>query len=84
MILAVVKWLICLIYPDHVIIFSLSPEKHLQHIDEELTRLGQAGVTLKAAKCHFFQEQLESGGEGSARRVCLHSEVRQRACGWRQ
>jgi len=24
-----------------------------------LTRLGKAGVTLKAAKCHFFQEEVE-------------------------
>jgi len=61
MILAGVKWQICLVYLDDVIIFSRSPEEHLKHLDEVLTRLGKAGVTLKAAKCHFFQEEGVSG-----------------------
>jgi len=59
MILAGVKWQICLVYLDDVIVFSLSPEEHLQHLDEVLTRLEKAGVTLKAAKCHFFPEEVE-------------------------
>ena len=59
MILAGVKWQICLVYLDDVIGFSRSPEEHLQHLDEVLTRLGKAGVTLKAANCHFFQEEVE-------------------------
>ena len=50
MILAAVKWQICLEYLDDVIVFSCSPEQHLQHLDEVLTRLGKAGVTIKAAK----------------------------------
>jgi len=58
-ILAGVKWHICLVYLDDVIIFSCSPKEHLQPIDEGLTRLGKAGVTLKAAKCHFFQDEVE-------------------------
>ena len=56
MILAEVKWHICLVYLDDVIVFSRSPEEHLQHLDEVLTRLGKSGVTLEASKCHFFQE----------------------------
>jgi len=59
MILAGVKWQICLGYLDDVLVISRSPEGHLQHLDEVLTRLGKAGVTLKAAKCHFFQEEVE-------------------------
>jgi len=59
MILAGVKWQICLVYLDDVIVFSGSPEEHLQHLDEVLTLLGKAGVTLKASKCHFFQEEVE-------------------------
>ena len=59
MILAGVKWQICLLYLDDVIVFSRSPEEHLQHLDEVLTRLGKAGVTLKAAKCHLFQNEVE-------------------------
>ena len=49
MILAGVKWQICLVYLDDVIVFSRSPEEHLQHLDEVLTRLGKAGVTFPCA-----------------------------------
>ena len=59
MILAGVKWQICLVYLDDVIVFSRSPEEHFQQLNEWLTRLGKAGVTLKAAKCLFFQEEVE-------------------------
>jgi len=45
LILAGVKWQICLVYLDDVIDFSRSPEEHLQHLDEVLTLLGKAGVT---------------------------------------
>jgi len=34
-----VKLQICLVYLDDVIVFSRSPEEHLQHLDEDLTRL---------------------------------------------
>jgi len=59
MILAGVKWQICLVYLDDVIVFSGSPEEHLQHVEEVLTLLGNTGVTLKASKCHFFPEEVE-------------------------
>jgi len=59
MILAGVKWQICLVYLDDVIVFSGSPEEHLQHLEEVLTLLRNAGVTLKASKCHFFPEEVE-------------------------
>ena len=59
MILAGVKWQICLVHLEDVIVFSRSPEEHLQHLYEVLTQLGKAGVTLKASKCHFFQEEVE-------------------------
>jgi len=62
MILAGVKWQICLVYLAEFIFFSRSPEEHLQHLDAVLTRPGKAGLTLKAAKCHFFQEEVENLG----------------------
>jgi len=34
-------------------------EEHLQHLDEVLTLLGKAGVTLQASECHFFQVEVE-------------------------
>jgi len=54
MILAGLKWQICLVYLDDVIGFSRSPEEHLQHLEEIVTLLGKAGVTLKSSKCHFL------------------------------
>jgi len=48
-------WQSCLVYLDDVIVFSATPEDHLAALDEVLTRLGRAGVTLKAKKCRFFQ-----------------------------
>jgi len=62
MIQADVKQQICLVYLDNVIFSSRSPEEHLRHLGEVLTRLGKAGVTLKAAECHFFQEEVEYRG----------------------
>jgi len=59
MILAGVKWQLCLIYWDDVIVVSCSPEEHLKHLDELLTRLGKTGVTFKAATCHFINEEVE-------------------------
>jgi len=58
MILAGVKWQMCLVYLDDATVFSRSPENHLQHLGEVLTLLEKAGVTLKAAKCQFFQEEV--------------------------
>jgi len=44
-----VKWEICLVYLEDVMVFSRSLEEHLYHLSEVLARLGKAAVTLKAA-----------------------------------
>jgi len=49
----------CLVYLDDVIVFSDTPENHLKALDEALTRLGRASVSLKAKKCQFFQKSVE-------------------------
>jgi len=56
MILSGVKWQLFLAL-GVVFVFLRSPKEHLQHLDEVLTRLGNAGVTLKAEKCLFFKEK---------------------------
>lgn len=58
-ILAGVKWRVCLVYLDDVIVFSRSAEEHLAHLDQVLTLLKENGVSLKASKCHLFQEEVE-------------------------
>jgi len=45
-ILSGLKWQLCLVYLDDVIIFSASAKQHVKDVDVVLTRLREAGVTL--------------------------------------
>jgi len=58
-ILSRMTWQTCLVYLDDVIVLSDTPESHVKALGESLTRLGRAGVTLKAKKCQFFQTSVE-------------------------
>jgi Reverse transcriptase (RNA-dependent DNA polymerase) len=58
-ILSGVKWKTCLVYLDDVIVFSGSRSAHLAHVAEVLTLLGNAGLSLKLKKCHFFSETVD-------------------------
>eukprot|EP00170_Pyropia_yezoensis_P004723 contig_19176_g4737 len=59
MILSGVQWKTCLVYLDDVIVFSRSHEEHLAHLEEVFELLSEAGVSLKATKCHLFQYEVE-------------------------
>ena len=59
MILGGPKWKSCLVYLDDIIIFSQSAGEHVEHLREVLAALRGAGVSLKAKKCHLFQEEVE-------------------------
>ena len=58
MILSSVRWQTCLVYLDHVIVFSRNVQEHLNHVNEILTLLRNAGVTLKLKKCDFFRNKV--------------------------
>jgi Reverse transcriptase (RNA-dependent DNA polymerase) len=58
-VLSGLTWNSCLVYLDDIIVYSASMEEHLAHLDEALTILGQAGLSLKLAKCHFLQEAVD-------------------------
>jgi len=62
MILAGFKWQICFIHLDDAFVFSRSAEENFQHLYEVLKLPGKAEVTLKAALCHLFQEDVEYVG----------------------
>jgi hypothetical protein len=47
-----------LTYLDDFLIYSPSPEEHIQHLREVFTRLQQAGLTLKGPKCHLGLSQV--------------------------
>ena len=59
MILSQFKWKTCLVYIDDVIIYSKTVEEHIHHVDEVLTALGKAGVTLKMKNCTSFSDKVE-------------------------
>ena len=47
-----------LAYLDDVLIFSSTPEDHIEHIGIVLKCLKEAGLKLKKSKCCFFHKQL--------------------------
>jgi len=59
MILGGLKWKSCLVYLDDIIVFSLSAGEHVEHLREAFAAIRGAGVSLKAKKCHLFQEEVE-------------------------
>jgi Reverse transcriptase (RNA-dependent DNA polymerase) len=58
-ILCGVKWETFLVYLDDVIVFSGSRSGHLAYVAEVLTLLGNAGLSLKLNKFHFFSETVD-------------------------
>ena len=47
------KW--CIIYLDDIIVFSKTPEEHIERLRGELEKLSAAGLRLKPSKCKFFK-----------------------------
>ncbi|CAJ0933589.1 unnamed protein product, partial [Ranitomeya imitator] len=45
-------------YLDDIAIFSLSWEEHLQHLEEVLRRIHQAGLTIKLGKCQMGMSEV--------------------------
>jgi len=48
-----------LIYLDDILIFSKTPEEHIQHIRKVLETIRKNDLSLKAKKCHFFQTEVK-------------------------
>ena len=59
MILGGLKWKCCLVYLDSITVFSQAAGERVEHVREVFTALRGAGVSLKAQKCHLFQEEVE-------------------------
>jgi len=70
-ILSELKWHLCLVYLDDVIIFSASAEQHVKDVDVVPTRLREAGVTLSLEKCTWVSDEVEYLGH-IVRRGQLH------------
>ena len=46
-------------YLDDIIIFSITEEEHLQHLEEIFERLRKVGLKLKLQKCSFFKKHIQ-------------------------
>lgn len=58
LILAGLKWNICHVYLDDIIIFSSTFEDHLERLKMVFTALERSGVKLSLSKCHFCNTEL--------------------------
>ena len=46
-------------YLDNIIIYSSTPEEHLQHIKTVFKKLHHAKLSMKLSKCHFFTKEIQ-------------------------
>ena len=49
----------CIIYLDDIIVFSKTPEEHIERLRSVFQKLDQAGLNLKPSKCEFFKKRVE-------------------------
>ena len=46
-------------YLNNIIIYSSTPEEHLQHIKTVFEKLCHAKLSMKLSKCHFFAKEIQ-------------------------
>ena len=46
-------------YLDYIIIYSSTPEEHLEHIRAVFEKLRDAKLSMKLSKCHFFTKEIQ-------------------------
>ena len=46
-------------YLDNIIIYSSTPEEHLEHIRTVFEKLRDAKLSMKLSKCHFFANEIQ-------------------------
>lgn len=74
-VLAPFLWIFALVYIDDIVIFSLSFDDHLKHLDQVFSTIANANITLSPAKCHFaYQSLLLLGQKVSRLGLSTHKE----------
>ena len=48
----------CIIYLDDIIVYSKTPEEHIERLTGVFEKLSKAGLKLKPSKCEFFRERI--------------------------
>lgn len=59
LILAGLRWNVCLVYIDDVVVYSNTLEEHFDRLRKVLECIGGAGLKLKLSKCHFAELELK-------------------------
>ena len=49
----------CVVYMDDLLIFSDSPQEHLQHLEKVFQKFRESKLKVKLSKSDFFKEELE-------------------------
>src|SRR6267154_1242691 len=74
-ILAPFLWIFALVYIDDIVIFSLTFEDHISHLDQVFKAIEKSRVTLAVTKCHFgYQSLLLLGQKFSTLGLSTHKE----------
>ena len=48
----------CIIYLDDIIVYSKTPEEHLERLKAVFKKIAKAGLKLKPSKCEFFKSEI--------------------------
>lgn len=73
--LAPYLWIFALVYIDDIVIFSLTFDDHLEHLDKVFKAVSDTGITLATSKCHFaYQSLLLLGQKVSRLGLSTHME----------
>ena len=74
-VLAPFLWIFALVYINDIIIFSLTLEDHISHLDQVFKAIEDSEVTLSVTKCHFgYQSLLMLGQKVSWLRLSTRKE----------
>jgi transposase InsO family protein len=65
------KWKICAVYFDDIIVFSSTFEEHLLHLEMVLTRIKEAGLTINPSKVQLCRQKLKFLGHVIEPGKCL-------------
>jgi hypothetical protein len=74
-VLAPFLWIFALVYIDDIVVFSLTFEDHIKHLDQVFSAIAAANITLSPGKCHFaYQSLLLLGQKVSRLGLSTHKE----------
>lgn len=59
LVLAGLKWQICLVYLDDIIVFSKTVDEHMTNLQLVFDALMKHNISLRLDKCHFFQSKVK-------------------------